>query len=126
MTTVEKTYKKVTQLEHVLLRPDTYVGSCVTTDAPGWVVESNGSPDEPNESMRLRDVRYVPGLYKIVDEILVNANDHKVRDPSLREIRVSLDPVEGRITIRNDGWGFPSRFIASTACTSPSSCSDTS
>lgn len=103
MTTVEKTYKKVTQLEHVLLRPDTYVGSCVTTDAPGWVVESN----ESNESMRLRDVRYVPGLYKIVDEILVNANDHKVRDPSLREIRVSLDPVEGRITIRNDGSGIP-------------------
>ncbi|MBE35254.1 MAG: hypothetical protein CMI16_06830 [Opitutaceae bacterium] len=101
MTTVEKTYKKVTQLEHVLLRPDTYVGSCVTTDAPGWVVDSE------TETMRLRDVRHVPGLYKIVDEILVNANDHKVRDPSLREIRVSLDPVEGRITIRNDGSGIP-------------------
>ena len=101
MTTVEKTYKKVTQLQHVLLRPDTYVGSCETTDATGWIV------DPATETMRERAVRYVPGLYKIVDEILVNANDHKVRDQTLREIRVSLDPVEGRITIRNDGSGIP-------------------
>jgi len=99
--TVEKTYKKVTQLEHVLLRPDTYVGSCETTDTSGWVVDSE------TETMRLRDVRYVPGLYKIFDEILVNANDHKVRDASVREIRVSIDSVEGRITVRNDGSGIP-------------------
>lgn len=26
-----------------------------------------------------REVQYVPGFYKIVDEILVNAADHKVR-----------------------------------------------
>jgi len=29
--------------------------------------------------MILRDVKYVPGFFKIVDEILVNAADNKVR-----------------------------------------------
>jgi hypothetical protein len=29
--------------------------------------------------MTYRDVRYVPGFFKIVDEILVNAADNKVR-----------------------------------------------
>ena len=29
--------------------------------------------------MVYRDVKYVPGFYKIVDEILVNAADNKVR-----------------------------------------------
>ena len=112
--TVEKTYKKVTQREHVLLRPDTYVGSCEETDAIGWTVVVTTPSDggttettETTETMRLGDLKIVPGLYKIVDEVLVNASDHKVRDPSLREIRVSIDPDEGRITIRNDGSGLP-------------------
>ena len=100
--TVEETYKKLTQLEHVLLRPDTFVGSCETSETTGWVVDCSET-----ETMRHRDVRYVPALYKIFDEILVNANDQKVRDSSVREIRVSIDATGGRITVRNDGSGIP-------------------
>ena len=40
-----------------------------------------------------RDVSYVPGLYKIFDEILVNAADNKVRDPRMDTLRVDIDPV---------------------------------
>lgn len=35
--------------------------------------------DSDTKRMVFRDVRYVPGFYKIVDEILVNAADNKVR-----------------------------------------------
>jgi DNA topoisomerase-2 len=35
--------------------------------------------DEETKRMVYRDVKYVPGLFKIVDEILVNAADNKVR-----------------------------------------------
>lgn len=34
--------------------------------------------DSDTKRMVLRDVNYVPGFYKIVDEILVNAADNKV------------------------------------------------
>jgi DNA topoisomerase-2 len=34
---VEDVYKKVTQLEHVLLRPDSYVGSIEASQAELWV-----------------------------------------------------------------------------------------
>ena len=37
--TVEKTYQKVTQLEHVLLRPDSYVGSCEAITQQMWIVD---------------------------------------------------------------------------------------
>lgn len=36
--------------------------------------------DDETKKMVYRDVQYVPGFYKIFDEILVNAADNKVRD----------------------------------------------
>ncbi len=97
--TVEEKYQKVDQLDHVLLRPDSYVGSCQETEVSGWVVEEGRAVH--------RQLRFVPALYKIFDEILVNANDHKVRDPSVREIRVNFDEDAGRVTVWNDGSGIP-------------------
>ena len=38
--------------------------------------------------MELRTITYVPGLYKIFDEILVNAADNKQRDSSMNLIKV--------------------------------------
>ncbi|KAI5426884.1 hypothetical protein KIW84_032353 [Lathyrus oleraceus] len=35
-----------------------------------------------------RAVSYVPGLFKIFDEILVNAVDNKQRDPSMDSLKV--------------------------------------
>ena len=34
--------------------------------------------DAQTKRMAFRDVKYVPGFFKIFDEILVNAADHKV------------------------------------------------
>lgn len=35
------------------------------------------------------------GLYKIFDEIIVNAADNKQRDPSMNRIEVTIDPEAG-------------------------------
>jgi len=35
--------------------------------------------DSEQKRMTNREVKYVPGFFKIVDEILVNAADHKVK-----------------------------------------------
>ena len=48
---------------------------------------------------------FVPGLYKIFDEILVNANDNKVRDPTMTTLRVDIDAEQGVIRVYNDGNG---------------------
>ena len=37
--TVEETYKKIDQLEHVLLRPDSYVGSIEHVRQAMWVYD---------------------------------------------------------------------------------------
>ena len=98
---VEQIYQKKTQLEHILLRPDTYVGSCEKTEALAWVY------DKAMDRLVQRQMSFVPGLYKIFDEILVNATDNKVRDPTMVTLKVDIDAAEGVVRVFNDGNGIP-------------------
>ncbi len=52
-------------------------------------------------------IRYCPALYKIFDEILVNAADHMQRDSTCDEIKVEMDTNTGRISVENNGSGVP-------------------
>ncbi|KAL5006038.1 hypothetical protein ScPMuIL_017196 [Solemya velum] len=98
---VERIYQKKSQLEHILLRPDTYIGSVEPVTQPMWVM------DEDSNMMVQREVTYVPGLYKIFDEILVNAADNKQRDPHMNCIKIDIDPETHKIKIWNNGRGIP-------------------
>ncbi|KAL6567913.1 DNA topoisomerase 2 [Orobanche gracilis] len=97
--TIEEMYQKKSQLEHILLRPDTYIGSIEKHTQTLWVFE--------NDEMVQRAISYVPGLYKIFDEILVNAADNKQRDPSMNALKVTIDSDENCITVYNNGDGVP-------------------
>ncbi|RCN34633.1 ATPase/histidine kinase/DNA gyrase B/HSP90 domain protein [Ancylostoma caninum] len=95
-------YERKSPIEHILLRPDTYVGStAVAEDTDAWVVSDD------NLRMVQRPLAYSPALLKIFDEILVNAADNKQRDPEMDELRVDVDREQGRITIFNNGRGLP-------------------
>ncbi|KAL6911837.1 hypothetical protein ACP4OV_000642 [Aristida adscensionis] len=96
---IEVVYQKKTQLEHILLRPDTYIGSVEKHTQPLWVFEGG--------AMVHRPVAYVPGLYKIFDEILVNAADNKQRDPRMDSLRVDIDVAGCCISVYNNGDGVP-------------------
>ena len=54
-----------------------------------------------------RPVTFVPGLYKIFDEILVNAADNKTRDRSMSALRVIIDPATNTLSVWNNGKGIP-------------------
>nr|BAE06274.1 topoisomerase II [Scutellaria baicalensis] len=97
--TIEQAYQKKTQLEHILLRPDTYIGSIERHTQTLWVYE--------NEQMVQKSITYVPGLYKIFDEILVNAADNKQRDPKMNSVKVTIDVESNCISVYNNGDGVP-------------------
>lgn len=99
--TVEKIYQKKSQLEHILLRPDTYIGSVEPVTELMWLY------DEEQEVMMQREISYVPGLYKIFDEILVNAADNKQRDPKMDCIKIEINPEKNLISVWNNGQGIP-------------------
>ena len=54
-----------------------------------------------------RPITFVPGLYKIFDEILVNAADNKSRDASMSALDVTIDAGAGLLSVRNNGKGIP-------------------
>uniref|UniRef100_A0A671L189 DNA topoisomerase 2 n=1 Tax=Sinocyclocheilus anshuiensis TaxID=1608454 RepID=A0A671L189_9TELE len=97
---VERIYQKKTQLEHILLRPDTYIGSVEPVTQQMWVFDEE-------IGMNLREITFVPGLYKIFDEILVNAADNKQRDKNMSTIKITIDPESNTIAVWNNGKGIP-------------------
>jgi DNA topoisomerase-2 len=99
---VEETYQKKSPLEHILLRPDTYIGSVEVSEEPIWIW------DDVAERIVFRKTQVVPGLCKIFDEILVNAADNKQRDrTNMTEMRVNIDATKGSISVFNNGRGIP-------------------
>ncbi|EDW13467.1 DNA topoisomerase 2 [Drosophila mojavensis] len=98
---IEQMYQKKSQLEHILLRPDSYIGSVEFTKELMWV------HDAEKNRMVQREISFVPGLYKIFDEILVNAADNKQRDKSMNTIKVDIDPERNIVSIWNNGQGIP-------------------
>ncbi|SPO27638.1 probable DNA topoisomerase II [Ustilago trichophora] len=96
-----ETYQKLSQLEHILKRPDTYIGSVEKHTEKLWVY------DKSRKQMAYRETTYVPGFYKIFDEILVNAADNKARDPNMTHLKVEINREEGSIMVWNNGHGIP-------------------
>ena len=101
-----KTYQQKTDKQHILDNPDTYIGSVEKVDADMWVF------CEETQRIVLKDIEYVPGLYKLFDEGIVNARDHVVRmiqskDDKKKVVSTIETTIaaDGTITIENDGNG---------------------
>ena len=90
--------QKLTHIEHILKRPDSYVGPVDLNVEPYWVLNSDSSQFEKN------NLKYSPALLKIFDEILVNAVDRNSMHPKhVTSISVAIDKVSGSVTIENNG-----------------------
>ncbi|KAH7328142.1 DNA topoisomerase [Stachybotrys elegans] len=97
-----ETYQKLTQLEHIIKRPDTYIGSVEKTEQPMWTFS------KATGEMEYRTISFVPGFYKIFDEILVNAADNNERkEEKMTYMKVTIDRENGEISVENNGKGIP-------------------
>ena len=98
-----------TDKQHILDNPDTYIGSVETVDADLWIM------NELNDRIIEKNISYVPGLFKLFDEGIVNCRDHVIRMQSKVEAKVENSlPVsyidiaiqdDGTIVMINDGNG---------------------
>ncbi|KZT51053.1 type II DNA topoisomerase [Calocera cornea HHB12733] len=94
-------YERLDAVEHVLKRPDSYIGSVEAKKELIWVYDSE------TKRMVNRETTYVPGFFKIVDEILVNAADHKINEASMDTLKVVIDREKKFISVYNNGAGIP-------------------
>ena len=99
-------YQRKTDKQHILDNPDTYIGSVENVDAEMWVY------DDTSQKIVLKHIEYIPGLYKLFDEGIVNCRDHVVRmmhsnllDKKFVTYINTTIAEDGMITMENDGNG---------------------
>src|SRR5210317_800744 len=90
--------QKLTHIEHVLKRPDSYVGPVDLSSEPYWLHHKT------DNKFKKKSVNYSPALLKIFDEILVNAIDRNSLYPKgVSSISAGIDKETGAVTIENNG-----------------------
>jgi DNA topoisomerase-2 len=102
-------YQQKSDREHILSNPDTYIGSVEEIDSDSWILNDDGS------KIISKNIRYIPGLFKLFDEGIVNCRDHVVRmtqavannvENSLPVTYIDISIQEdGTIIMTNDGNG---------------------
>ena len=115
MTTNNSKYRQMEHIKHIKELPDTYVGSSVCEDKELYIYENN--------KILRKSINWVPALYKIFDEIIVNAIDNHTRTKREKEnnpkkmvrvmskLEVSIDKDTGIISVLNDGEGIEIKKI---------------
>ena len=102
-------YQQKTDKQHILDNPDTYIGSVEKVDSEVWLL------NEDDSKIIEKNISYIPGLFKLFDEGIVNCRDHVVRMAQavangqenalpVTNIDITIDP-DGTITMTNDGNG---------------------
>lgn len=110
---LSETYQQRTHRDQILEAPDSYIGSIQPVDQTTWVATACPTAENPLPAIDQIMMSYHPGLYKLVDEAIVNCRDQYIRmiqsalpDKKLvTYIHVSVDPATGSITMENDGDG---------------------
>jgi DNA topoisomerase-2 len=97
--TIEQKYRKLSDIEHVLLRPGMYCGSIKPKNEDVFLLDENGK-------FLLKNVNYNPAFLKIFDEIVSNSIDEHRRNPKLNEVKVTVNVADNSISVWDNG-GIP-------------------
>ena len=91
-----KKYQKKTDKEHILDNPDTYTGSMEQIANELHVLGDD-------EKVVSREITYIPGLYKLFDEAIVNCHDHAIRTSTQEKSDTHFPVTSIEVTIQEDG-----------------------
>ena len=97
---IEQTFKKLTDIEHVLHRPSRYLGVIATSPSNTYVIKDN--------KVEWKTINYSPAFLKLFDEIISNSADFSKRPEGkhLNKIEVEIDKSTGFISVYDNG-GIP-------------------
>jgi DNA topoisomerase-2 len=102
-TEVDNKYKKHELRGHIYSRPSMYIGTIDPNTIETYIIDDS-------DKIVKQNITFIPGLFKIFDEAVVNAIDHSVRTRKdninvVKNIKINIDKTTGIIEIFNDGMG---------------------
>jgi DNA topoisomerase-2 len=102
--TLANKYQQKTDKQHILDNPDTYIGSVEEVDSNVWIINDSSSNVNDNKIVE-KNIKYIPGLFKLFDEGIVNCRDHVVRmkQAIANGVANSLPVSYIDISIKDDG-----------------------
>lgn len=97
----ENVVVKLSERDHVLLRPGQYIGSTDEIKSTEFIINDDTNKIEKQE------VAYVPALVKIINEILDNSIDEAVRTDYQHANKIDIKIDEKSVNIKDNGRGIP-------------------
>lgn len=96
-------FKKLTDREHIIQRPAMYIGATDFTDSKDFVL----STESNNTRISKQNIRYIPGLIKIINEIIDNSVDVAIKTDFKYSDTISVKITNTFIEVRDNGTGIP-------------------
>lgn len=100
MTADNREIQVLTDREHVLLRPNTYLGSVVPLEKEEWILHDDGT-------LKREKVTYPEALLKCANEIIDNSLDEYSKTNGKYSNKISIKIKNNRIIVEDNGRGLP-------------------
>lgn len=99
MKTIEQKYKELSEREHILMRSGMWIGSIKPETSTEFVYDYNDGV------MIQKEIEYVPGMLKLVDEIVSNSCDEYRRKDNFGLTELNVKIVNNETIIVHDNGG---------------------
>ncbi|HPM74108.1 MAG TPA: ATP-binding protein [Saccharofermentans sp.] len=93
--------RKLTDEEHVLTKPDMYIGSINYVEAEGFLLNRESNLFE------YKKYTYVPGLAKIINEVIDNSVDEAIKTDFAKANRIYVTIDKTSVKVEDNGRGVP-------------------
>ena len=93
----------LTDRDHVLKRPAMYIGAVNSSSFSEYIFENN--------KIENKEISYVPGLIKIINEIIDNSVDACIKSKFTKGTHISVKMTSDTVEVKDDGTGIPYDLI---------------
>ena len=93
----------LTDRDHVLKRPAMYIGAVNSSLFSEYIFENN--------KIENKEISYVPGLIKIINEIIDNSVDACIKSKFTKGAHISVKMTSDTVEVKDDGTGIPYDLI---------------
>lgn len=95
----DNSIKKLSEKDHLLQRPGMYIGQVTQTTKEMFVLQS--------DKFKIKDNTFIPGLIKIINEIVDNSVDEFIRTKGEYANKINISINNNTVCIEDNGRGIP-------------------
>lgn len=99
----ENNLKRISNRDKVLLRPNRFIGNTKPYETDTYVFDGNRFIKDT--------IKYVPGLIKIIREVIDNSIDEAIRTNNKFANCIDISVVDNWVTVKDNGRGIPIKLL---------------